>query len=50
MYLGSRAWLVRKAYNLTAICEPIAWTSHKSLGLDDLLPGYLFFCHVDMCQ
>jgi hypothetical protein len=25
MFLGSKVYLVRKAHNLTAICEPIVW-------------------------
>jgi hypothetical protein len=38
----------RKADNLTAICEPTVWknvgasTSHKLMGLHDLLQGYLY--------
>jgi hypothetical protein len=39
MFLGSKVRRVRRADNLTAICEPIvgSLTSHNSIGLQDLL-------------
>jgi hypothetical protein len=38
MYLGSRAWPVRRADNFTAICEPIAQTVYEPLQLTTLRP------------
>jgi hypothetical protein len=44
MFLGSRAWPVHKADNLTTICEPVldtvgSLTSHNTIGVHGLLRG-----------
>jgi hypothetical protein len=41
MFLGSKAWPVRKADNPTAICEPIVGSliPHNPTSLQDLLRG-----------
>jgi hypothetical protein len=49
MFLGSRALPVRRADNLTVICDPYcldnvgSLTSHNPIDLDGLLRGYLYF-------
>jgi hypothetical protein len=43
--MGSKEWPVRKADNLTTVCEPIvldivgSLTSHNTIGLQGLLRG-----------
>jgi hypothetical protein len=49
---GGKGRPVRKANNLTAICEPNcledvrASTSHTPMGLHGLLPGYLYLFYL----
>jgi hypothetical protein len=48
MFLGSRAWPVRRADNVAAICEPIVYTMWGPYHSRTLLGGQLyvfFFCY-----
>jgi hypothetical protein len=50
MFLGSRAWLVCKADNLTATCEPTVWTMRDSQHLKTLQASTAFYGAVYKCR